>query len=136
MGKEIMKIFKLLGASILFITLTSVSSFVTSAENTTQNTVQANSAQASTQKNYNQKDYSEKDIVIERKKGSKIQEYRVNGRLYAIKITPKGGKPYYLADSEGSGNYKPIEEADLLIPKWVIFEWGSSRRVKSTASAQ
>ena len=53
-----------------------------------------------------------------------IQEYRQNGFLYAIKVTPKGGKPYFLVRADGSeGNYIRSDQPDMLIPSWKIFEW-------------
>ena len=53
-----------------------------------------------------------------------IQEYRQNGFLYAIKVTPKGGKPYFLVRADGSeGNFVRSDQPDMLIPSWRIFEW-------------
>ena len=63
--------------------------------------------------------------VTIRTEGDKtIQEYRQNGFLYAIKVTPKGGKPYFLVRADGSdGNYIRSDQPDMLIPSWKIFEW-------------
>ena len=63
--------------------------------------------------------------VTIRTEGDKtIQEYRQNGFLYAIKITPKGGKPYFLVRADGSdGNFIRSDQPDMLIPSWKIFEW-------------
>lgn len=55
-----------------------------------------------------------------------VEEYRVNGHLYMIKITPKIGKPYYLIDENGDGQwsgkisniYNPPR-----VPQWVLFSW-------------
>lgn len=63
--------------------------------------------------------------VTIRTEGDKtIQEYRQNGFLYAIKVTPKGGKPYFLVRADGSdGNFIRSDQPDMLIPAWKIFEW-------------
>ena len=53
-----------------------------------------------------------------------IQEFRQNGFLYAIKITPKNGKPYFLVRADGSeGNFIRSDQPDMLIPSWEIFSW-------------
>lgn len=53
-----------------------------------------------------------------------IQEYRVNGFLYAIKVIPKNGKPYFLVRADGSdGNFVRSDDPDMLIPSWEIFSW-------------
>ncbi len=55
-------------------------------------------------------------------KGTEIhEEYRLNGRLYMIKVVPKKGKPYYLIDHEGSGQFRRSDfETRIAIPTWVI----------------
>jgi hypothetical protein len=55
-------------------------------------------------------------------KGTEIHhEYRLNGRLYMIKIVPAKGKPYYLIDHEGSGQFRRSDfETRIAIPTWVI----------------
>ncbi len=67
------------------------------------------------------------DVRIVRKDQSTITEYRVNGRLRAIKVTPDGDFPaYYLYDTDGDGRLDQRcsgYEPDLLIPNWVIFSW-------------
>jgi len=55
-------------------------------------------------------------------KGTEIhEEYRLNGRLYMIKVTPAKGKPYYLIDQEGSGQFRRSDfDTRISIPTWVI----------------
>lgn len=55
-------------------------------------------------------------------KGTEIhEEYRLNGRLYMVKVIPKKGKPYYLIDHEGSGQFRRSDfESRIAIPTWVI----------------
>nr|BFD38800.1 DUF2782 domain-containing protein [Pseudomonas sp. FFPRI_1] len=64
------------------------------------------------------------DVTIRTEGDKTIQEYRQNGFLYAIKVTPKGGKPYFLVRADGSdGNFIRSDQPDMLIPSWKIFEW-------------
>jgi hypothetical protein len=55
-------------------------------------------------------------------KGTEIhEEHRVNGKLYMVKVTPKIGKPYYLIDREGSGEFRRSDfEPNIAVPMWVI----------------
>ncbi|MCB1740332.1 MAG: DUF2782 domain-containing protein [Gammaproteobacteria bacterium] len=55
-----------------------------------------------------------------------ITEYRVDGRLRAVKITPRVGPPYYLYDVDGDGRLERRSDQfdpNLVIPHWVIFRW-------------
>jgi hypothetical protein len=62
------------------------------------------------------------EITITRQTEQTIEEYRVNGRLYMIKITPKIGPPYYLVDDQGNGKFSRQESLDsgLRPPRWII----------------
>lgn len=55
-------------------------------------------------------------------RGTEIhEEHRVNGRLYMVKVTPAKGRPYYLIDTEGSGQFRRTDhEPEIAIPHWVI----------------
>lgn len=76
--------------------------------------------------NYQAKDREDPDdlepeVTIVPKTTAIHEEYRINGRLYMIKITPKSGKPYYLIDREGSGDFSRSDiEPKIAIPMWVI----------------
>lgn len=66
----------------------------------------------------------EPEITIRQEAERTIEEYRINGQLYAIKVIPKVGEPYYLVDSEGDGQLdKRQERGRLLIPSWILFKW-------------
>jgi Protein of unknown function (DUF2782) len=64
----------------------------------------------------------EPEVTITKQTGQTIEEYRVGGKLYMIKITPKVGKPYYLVDDQGDGKFSRQESLDsgLRPPRWVI----------------
>ena len=66
------------------------------------------------------------EVTIEGSDAGIVEELRVNGQLYAIRVSPKRGLPYYLVDSDGDGNLetrKNDTDSDLLIPAWVIKQW-------------
>jgi len=55
-----------------------------------------------------------------------ISEFRINGQLYMIRITPNKGVPYYLVDADGDGDLETRWNElapDLLIPSWVLLRW-------------
>ena len=64
----------------------------------------------------------EPEVTITKETEQTIEEFRVGGKLYMIKITPKHGKPYYLVDDRGDGKFSRQESLDsgLLVPRWVI----------------
>ena len=67
----------------------------------------------------------EPDVRIIRKKDAVIEEYRVNGRVRYVKITPRNGKPYYMVDTDGDGVLE-TRENDLDNPpinRWILLEW-------------
>ena len=63
----------------------------------------------------------EPEVTIRQEGDKTIQEYRVNGFLYAIKVTPKGGKPYFLVRADGEAHWMRSDKPDMLIPQWEIF---------------
>jgi hypothetical protein len=54
-----------------------------------------------------------------------VQEYRVNGKLYMTRVTPKYGRPYVLMDQRGDGTFTRMDtlEPSLRVPQWVLFEF-------------
>jgi hypothetical protein len=67
----------------------------------------------------------EPQITIVKRGTDTIEEYRVNGRLYMMKVTPKNGIPYYLVDETGGGTLIPRGSLDTGVrpPMWVIYSW-------------
>jgi hypothetical protein len=68
----------------------------------------------------------EPDVTIVRKRDAVIHEYRVNGRLFMVMVTPRVGKPYYLLDRDGDGRMESrMSEIydEIAVPQWVIFSW-------------
>jgi Protein of unknown function (DUF2782) len=65
----------------------------------------------------------EPQVTITKQTGQTVEEYRVGGRLYMIKITPKAGPPYYLVDDRGDGKFtrqESPEDFGVRPPRWVI----------------
>lgn len=67
----------------------------------------------------------EPEVTIVRTERETREEFRVQGRLYMVKVTPAVGKPYYLVDQQGNGQ---LVEADSPLPitrppMWVIHRW-------------
>lgn len=69
----------------------------------------------------------EPQVTIIRRGEDKIEEYRINGRLYMIKVTPRIGLPYYLVDNRGDGSFSAHDTGGLdqriRPPMWVIREF-------------
>lgn len=65
------------------------------------------------------------EVRIIRKKDTVIEEYRVNGRLRFVKITPSSGSPYYMVDTDGDGVLETREDnfANPPINQWILLEW-------------
>ena len=56
--------------------------------------------------------------------GDRVEEYRQNGRLYMVKITPERGVPYYLMDTDGDGRLNRDDRDPRISPVyWKIYEW-------------
>ncbi len=56
--------------------------------------------------------------------GDRVEEYRVQGQLQVVKVTPLRGKPYYLVDRNGDGRLDSSEGEGPVSPvMWKLFEW-------------
>ena len=68
----------------------------------------------------------EPEVTIIRRARETVTEYRLNGRLQAIKVEPDNAPAYYLVDTDGDGDLETRKSAygpDLLIPMWLILSW-------------
>lgn len=68
----------------------------------------------------------EPQITITKKGDDKVEEYRVNGKLYMVKVTPPHGVPYIMIDNRGDGSWVRQDAADptgLRVPQWVVHSW-------------
>jgi hypothetical protein len=66
------------------------------------------------------------DVTIKQDDRGTVEEYRVNGRVYMMRVVPTSGPAYYLVDHDGDGllearhdrlgpNYTP--------PQWILHSW-------------
>jgi len=64
----------------------------------------------------------EPEVTIRQQGEDTYEEYRVNGQLYMIRVTPRSGVPYYLVDPVGTGTFARQDGlgADTRPPMWVI----------------
>lgn len=64
------------------------------------------------------------EVTIVRRGDDTITEFRLRGKLYMVKVEPKGGASYYLIDREGKGQWVRDESArKLAVPTWVLTTW-------------
>ena len=68
---------------------------------------------------------AEPQVTIRKRGEDTVEEYRIAGKLYMMKVTPPGGRPYYLVDERGDGKFARQEAHDSGIrpPMWVIHSW-------------
>lgn len=68
------------------------------------------------------RDIGEPQITIRNKGRERVEEFRLNGKLYMIRVVPPKGKPYYLVDQTGRGQFirhdGPV--APEAVPQWVL----------------
>ena len=64
-------------------------------------------------------------VTIPVQKEDKVEPIRQNGRVVAVRVTPPGGKPYYLIDTSGNGNWMRRDSLDtgLAVPMFPILEF-------------
>jgi len=65
----------------------------------------------------------EPQVTIVKREGNTMEERRINGKLYEIRVTPAHGVPYTLVDQSGDGNFQRIDSPGtpaLSVPMWVI----------------
>ncbi len=67
----------------------------------------------------------EPQVTIVKSEKDTREEFRIKGKLYMIKVTPSVGKPYYLVDRQGDGNFIEADIAPNPVrpPMWVIHSW-------------
>ncbi len=67
----------------------------------------------------------EPQVTIQRRGTETVEEFRIRGRLYMVKVTPAHGVPYYLIDENGRGDFARRDTYDTGTrpPMWVIHQW-------------
>lgn len=57
---------------------------------------------------------------------NEIVEYRVRGKLYMVRVTPKHGRPYIMIDHKGDGTFTRQDntlDSGVRVPQWVLKEF-------------
>jgi len=64
-------------------------------------------------------------VRIPVQEGDKVEETRDGGRVIMLKVTPPNGKPYYLIDTTGNGNWMRRDSLDdgTRVPMWRVFSY-------------
>jgi len=66
------------------------------------------------------------EVTIIKTEERVVEEYRVNGRIVQVKITPKNGYPYYLIDTDGDGTLD-VRSSEAFkrttVNTWKIYQW-------------
>ena len=66
------------------------------------------------------------DVTTRTEGDQTIQEYRVNGKLYMTRVTPRHGRPYILMDHRGDGTFNKLDntlDGQVRVPQWVLLEF-------------
>jgi hypothetical protein len=68
---------------------------------------------------------TEPQVTIRKKQGETVAEYRINNRLYMMKVTRDDGRVFYLIDEQGDGQFVQRDSLNtgLRVPMWVIKSW-------------
>jgi hypothetical protein len=63
------------------------------------------------------------EMTIRTEGDETIQEYRMNGKVFMQRVTPKHGRPYVLMDYNGDGTFvrsdHPTDNGNR-VPQWVL----------------
>jgi hypothetical protein len=74
-----------------------------------------------------QEEQIEPTVTIREEEDRMIEEYRMNGQVYMVKVTPRVGVPYYYIDTDGDGKLELDVDRQALNPvqpvHWKIKEW-------------
>ena len=65
----------------------------------------------------------EPQVTVRTEGENTIQEYRVGGKLYMQRVTPKSGRPYVLMDHKGDGTFTKMDNTldnGVRVPQWVL----------------
>jgi len=68
----------------------------------------------------------EPQVTVRTEGDNTIHEYRVSGKLFMQRVTPKHGKPYVLMDTKGDGTFTRQDNTldnGVRVPQWVLLEF-------------
>ena len=64
-------------------------------------------------------------VNIKTKGEDKVEEYRIRGKLYKMRVVPAVGPAYWLVDPKGDGSFVRVDgpSPHIAVPMWVIVEF-------------
>jgi Protein of unknown function (DUF2782) len=67
----------------------------------------------------------EPQVTIINKESETVEEVRVNGELRYVRVTPRGGRTYYLVPSGNGQTFQRFDSLStgLRVPMWLLFSW-------------
>ena len=68
----------------------------------------------------------EPQVTVRTEGEQTVQEYRVNGKVYMQRVTPKHGRPYVLMDHKGDGTFSRQDNTldnGNRVAQWVLLEF-------------
>jgi hypothetical protein len=68
----------------------------------------------------------EPQVTIRTEGDQKIEEYRVRGKVYMMRVTPKHGRSYVLMDHKGDGTFTKQDntlDPGVRVPQWVLLDF-------------
>lgn len=72
-------------------------------------------------------DLSEAEVtIIQDDKDQRVEEYRINGKLYMIRVIPVVGPIYVMLDHDGDGQFEFTNNDPTVNPstsQWILFKW-------------
>lgn len=66
------------------------------------------------------------EVTIRKSGPNTIEEYRINNRVYKVKVQPQVGPAYYLIDTDGDGlmdRRYGLNDPPVVAPQWVLKRW-------------
>ena len=68
----------------------------------------------------------EPQVTVRTEGEQSVQEYRIKGKLYMQRVTPRHGRPYVLIDHKGDGTFTKQDntlDTGVRVPQWVLAEF-------------
>jgi hypothetical protein len=67
----------------------------------------------------------EPQVTIVKTETETREEFRQNGRVYMVRVTPAVGPEYYLIDQQGDGNFVQQDNPGTMVSPamWRLFSW-------------
>lgn len=74
------------------------------------------------------------DVTVRQQGENTIQEFRQNGRVYMVVVTPKHGPQQVYNVDENGNMFDPVSRTRVKPVEYKIMEWGNSKPASSSSS--